>query len=531
MRCPEEYIVLLIKPLRIDGSLIYAKISLITVFLSGLLAYHLLIVNGHGNPDAVCEGLAYYTGADWALACGRWATRYLNGISFNIIMPGIWVSLYMLTVFATVMVLAKMWKIRSKISIIAISALLAVNPAVIEQSLLQYMFLAWGVSNLLSVLFTYLILRCKNKLLKYFLPPILMAISFGLYQVSVGTICICLAITVILDIISGDDLKNIAAKILHFIFSSLIGLLLYFVILNYELNHYVVAESSRVQAFSFSDIFRSIMDTIPQSYVFFYNFFADYFFYRKLIYTGIISLAIIFFIIALVGLIYRKAWVEAVTAAVLFCLLPLCANITKVIFPDTEIKTLMQYQNMFIVPFALALIERSKLKWQSFKNCSHCLACLAMAALLWGYTVSANATYSVYELTYRHTYFMTESILNRVYSMPEYSSDDTIVFAGFIDDTELRNSISAYKFAYGQYENLVFWEDAGTGLRQSRNNYLLNYFGFSGGYISGTMHGAYNEAVTSSEFKEMGIFPAQNSIMKFGDLIIVKLSDNPPLFD
>ena len=115
--------------------------------------------------------------------------------------------------------------------------------------------------------------------------------------------------------------------------------------------------------------------------------------------------------------------------------------------------------------------------------------------------------------------------------MPEYSSGDTIVFAGFIDDVELRNSVSAYKFAYGQYENLVFWQDAGTGLRQSRNNYLLNYFGFNGGYIRGTMHGAYNEAVTSSEFEEMGIFPAQDSIMKFGDLIIVKLSNNPPLFD
>ena len=102
-----------------------------------------------------------------------------------------------------------------------------------------------------------------------------------------------------------------------------------------------------------------------------------------------------------------------------------------------------------------------------------------MAALLWGYTVSANATYSIYELTYRHTYFMTESILNRVFSMPEYSSGDTIVFAGFIDDMELRNSVSAYKFAYGQYENLVFWQDAGTGLRQSRNNYLLNYLKFS----------------------------------------------------
>ena len=528
---PEEYVYLLTKPFQIDGSLKYAKISLITVLLSGIAAYHLLIINGHGNPDAVCEGLVSYTGSDWALACGRWATRYLNGFSFDIIMPGIWISIYMLTVFAIVILLAKMWNIRSKVSMCLISALLAVNPAVIEQSLLQYMFLVWGVSNILSVLVVYLIFRCKSRCLRFILAPMLMAIAFGLYQVSVATVCMCFFTTLIINLLYGEKLKNLAIKIFNFAISSLLAVAVYFAVLICELSRYGIGESGRVQEFSFGEIFSSLSTTIPEAYKTFYNFFADYFFYRKSIYTGLALIIVFFFLVAIVKLIKSKNWPAALAATVLFCLLPAFSNITKIIFPDTEIKNLMQFQNLFVVPFGLSIIESSHIRWKNVKNSGHCLACLAIIALLWGYTASANATYSVYELSYRHINFMTESILDRIYSMPEYSTEDTIVFAGFIDDTELRNSISAYKFAYGQYDNLAFWTDAGTGLRQSRNNYLLNYFGFNGGFIKGTMHGEYNEAVSSKEFKEMGIFPAQDSIKKFGDMIIVKLSEDPPLFD
>jgi hypothetical protein len=232
-----------------------------------------------------------------------------------------------------------------------------------------------------------------------------------------------------------------------------------------------------------------------------------------------------------VRLLRKKCYGEAAVALLLTALLPLLANVTKLCFPETDIIDLMQFQSNLIVPFLLALVERQQWSRQSLKNLGRCGICLVLVALNWGYMVSANATYSVYELSYRHTEFVTSSILTQVYAMPDYDESDTIIFAGFIDDTELRNTISAYKFAYGQYDNLIYWTDAGTGLRQSRNNYLMYYFGISGGYIKGMMHGAYNEAVQSEEFAEMGIYPAENSIKKFDNMIIVKLSENPPIFE
>ena len=495
------------------------------------MAYHQLVILGNGNADAICEGLFFYTGADWALACGRWATRYLNISSLNLVMPGIWILLYMLTVFATVMMLAKLWGIKSRLGIGLISMLMAVNPAVIEQSLLQYMFLSWGVSNLLGTAFVTLNFKSGSRWKQFLLAPVCMAVAFGLYQTSVGLICVCFGMTLILELLNGLHIKQAMQALLRFIAGSILGVTLYFGVQQLEVLRYGVEESARVQMFSFTAILQSLGETIPQAYQTFWGYFSDYFFFRKQIYELVfIGILILFALYFLRGL-KKKAYVESGFALLLLLLVPALANIAKILFPDSEIIDIMQYQSNFLVPFLFALLEGCQLNCKWMKNLGRIGALSATALLFWGYMVSANATYSVYELSYRHINFMTASMLQDVYDLPDYSPEDTIVFAGFIDDAELQNAIPAYKFAYGKYDNPVFWVDAGSGLKQNRNNYLLNYFGFSGGQIRGMMHGAYNEAVQSEAFAEMDVYPGGNSIRRFDNMIIVKLSEEPPLFD
>lgn len=439
--------------------------------------------------------------------------------------------MYMLTVFATVILLAKLWGIKSKLGIGLISMLMAVNPTVIEQSLLQYMFLSWGVSNLLGTAFVALNFKNKSRWKKFLLAPVCMAVAFGLYQTSVGLVCLCFGMTLILALFNGLRMKEAVKAIFRFAAGSIIGVILYFGVQHLEVLRYGVEESGRVQLFSFAAILQSLGETIPQAYHAFWKYFSDYFFYRKQIYEilflGILLLSALYFVRG----VKKGAYAESGFALVMMLLLPLLANASKLVFPDNEIHNIMQYQNNFLLPFLFALLEGCQLKCIWMKNLGRSAALAAAGLLFWGYMVSANATYSVYELSYRHMNFMTASILQDVYDLPDYTAEDTIVFAGFIDDTELKNAIPAYKFAYGKYENPVYWVDAGSGLRQNRNNYLMNYFGFSGGQIRGLMHGAYNEAVQSEVFAEMSIYPEANSIRRFDNMIIVKLSETPPLFD
>lgn len=125
----------------------------------------------------MCEGLYSYTAADWALACGRWCARYFYNAAGNVVMPGVWVTLYMLCVFLTVLLLAWLWDMKSPISVFFTAALLAVNPTVIDQSLLQYMFMSWGISNLLGVGFVYIICRSGSRFARYVAAPVMTALE------------------------------------------------------------------------------------------------------------------------------------------------------------------------------------------------------------------------------------------------------------------------------------------------------------------------------------------------------------------
>ena len=110
---------------------------------AAVLAYHYLIIFGAGNPDALAEGLLVYTGYDWVLACGRWAIRYMSGfLSGNIVIPGLWVPLYALCCGLSAFLICRLWGINKLPFVAMTDVLLTVNPTVIEQSLLQYMFMA-----------------------------------------------------------------------------------------------------------------------------------------------------------------------------------------------------------------------------------------------------------------------------------------------------------------------------------------------------------------------------------------------------
>lgn len=358
------------------------KIALISTTLWGFLAYHLLVITAVGNADAVCEGLYSYTAADWALACGRWCARYFYNAAGNVVMPGVWVTLYMLCVFLTVLLLARLWDIKSPISVFFTAALLAVNPAVIDQSLLQYMFMSWGISNLLGVGFVYIICRSGSR-----------------------------------------PARGAAAAI----------------------------------------------------------------------------------------------------AVVLTALIPAFVNICRVIFPYFTVVQIMEYQIMLLFPFFFALAEEEEPRLVQTKNAVRILAFALSALLVCGYTVSANATYRAYALSYDHARYEAGEIMSRARALPDYEDGETVMFAGFIRDDTLRRTNGVYKYAYSMYDNLIFWEEY-MGITSGRRNFVLNTLGIDPGEVDMAQ---YCEIVESDEFAAMPLYPSSGSVARIDGVIVAKLSADP----
>ena len=526
LHSPEELFYAVFPP-RGDETKRRYRCALLSALLSALAAYHLLVIVGHGNADAVCEGLVSYTGADWALACGRWAIRYMEAASGGLIVPGLWLALYAVCSGLSALLLARLWGIESPVAVCLAACLLTVNPTVIEQSLLQYMFMAWGLSNLLAILFVYLCCAEGSRLRRLVLAPVCMAVAFGLYQSCVSLMCVCFCMTLILRLFKGTSFKDALLLVLRFALSALIGTALYFLILRVETLRYAVAESERVELFSLRGFISALPVSVPQAYRTYLGYFADHRFHRIHFYALLLLLGALCSAASLLRLVRERRAAGALFALLLLALIPFFSNVADVIFPYNEPVLIMQYQSMLVVPFLLALPVPAFLEGKGAGLLLRHAVCLLLCCLLWGYVLSANTTYRVYELSYRHLNFVTASALNDVYALEDYSPEDVIAFAGFPDDDLLRTAVPAYRQAYGQYDSFVFW-DGKMGLEDCRRNYLLNYFGVDGGHIFGHL---YNDAVHSEEFKEMPIWPAQGSVRRLNRLVIVKFSDDPPIFD
>lgn len=501
------------------------KVAFVSTALWAFLAYHLLVITSVGNADAVCEGLYSYTAADWALACGRWCARYFYGAVGNVVMPGIWVTLYMVCVFFSVRLLSRLWEIESPVSIFFTAALLAVNPTVIDQSLLQYMFMSWGISNLLGVLFVYAIFESKSRIVRYLIAPLAVAVAFGFYQASVGLIALCFALTLILRLLRGMDLKELFQTALRFVLASALGAAEYFIILRFELNRWGIAESDCVGAFSFGGIFTSLSETLPDAYRFFFAYFDDALFRRKYIALVLGAVLVLFFARRVWSVIKERRFAEAALAVVLFALIPAFCNICRVLFPYFTVVQIMEYQIMLLFPFFFALGEMRETRLVQTQNALRIVSFALCLVLVGGYTVSANATYRAYDLSYRHAEYEAGEIVRRARALPDYEPGETVMFVGFIRDDTLRENNSVYNYAYSMYDNLIFWEEY-MGITSGRRNFVMDTLGVDIGEVDIAQ---YLRVTQSEEFAAMPVYPASGSVARIDGVIVAKLDEKAPL--
>jgi len=447
----------------------------------------------------------------------RYMSRWLSG---NVVIPGLWIPLYALCSAVSAWLICRLWDIRSLSAVCLVSVLLTVNPTVIEQSLLQYMYMAWGLSNLFSVMFVYMICREDKPCWRLLLCPVLIAVAFGLYQACLGLLCLMLGMTVILRALRGDEIKRLFLLCLKFAVFALLGVILYFGVLRLELWRWGEPESGRLLAFSVGEIFTSLNRTLPGTYKTFFDYFFDPVFRRSLIYKLLFIMAAGAIVLKSAELLKSGKRANAFIVLLLTTLIPACANVSDIVFPYNKPVLIMQYQSMLVVPFAVAVLWNLRLPLSKLSELFRVGLALMLASLAWGYTVSANATYKVYEQSYQHTYAAVASAMDMVYQLPDYQPGEPVAFAGFPDDSAVKSS-TAMKISYGFYDNLVFWEGF-PGLQGGRSNYLHHFFGINGGTVP---YEKFIATLDTDEFREMNIFPQTDSVRRIDGLIIVKFEE------
>lgn len=495
-----------------------------TAFALSIISYYLLIITGLTCPDGICEGLTFYnySSEDWASRNGRWAIRYLNKLSGNVVIPMFVVLAYCFCICCVVYLLLDCFKINKRISIISMTAIMVTSPCMIAHFLYTYMALAYGVSCLLSTFFVWIIYTQKGKW-KYFPACISLCISLGMYQSYIGLSMLLILLLFITDAIKRVSWKAIVKQAFEYFINGFLGCLLYLVISKLDLKIRNLSPASRVSSFDLKQVLFSLPLSVKSAYEKLFLYFHDEMFHRNRLYLLLFAVAVLFIGMEVISLIKQRKYINIFIIIILIPLLPVAANFVGLIIPSFEIYLLMQYQYILVIPFSIWIIEYVGSK-NKVMNAMRAGLYLIVLVISWTYVVSANATYICYRLSYNHINFETSLILEDIYELPGFMpSESKIIFAGFPEAEILHENIGTYKYAIYYVGNPVFWRDM-HGANGNRYWYLMNYFGIDGGYFTDD---EYISIINSDEFKDMSVWPCDNSIKMIQGNAVVKFTDDP----
>lgn len=496
------------------------KLVAVATAVTAILSYYLLLLKDFQNPDGYGEGFILYHNADWASANGRWLQRYMELGTFNVVMPLFVVVGYTVCLAISINLVIDLLHIKNAWNIVAISIVMTAAPAVIEQMTYTYMALAYAFSLLFTVLYVYFVTRFENIAFKIF-GSVCLCMAMGLYQsyigVSIGLAVMVLVMEAFDNGINGSWWRRFGG----FLWTGALGILVYFIAVKVDMSFYSVAAGARMQQVGLLDSLICFPDRLGYAYQCFFNYFLDWRIKRKWMYTVFFIFFAGAFIVALIRLISQKKWKETFGFCVMTGVIPMALNSIAFICIGDDIRNLMSYQMVLVMPFGIALLERCYRGKAVFLQALAALVCLMIG---WTYVISSNMTYRCWDLSNRRIHFVTENIMSDVVSMPEYEEGKRIIFAGFIDDSVLRNEYwLLYQHAFGMDNHVICWNGASDLMAIRR--YILMNFGVDAGNYSLE---EYYKIIDSDIFAEMGVYPRTNAIAEIDGIIVVKLSDNPP---
>lgn len=498
-------------------------IILIAAVPASLLIYGTMVACEVTHSDGPIEGLYYYHNADWASACGRFLTRYANALTGNVITPILAAVEGILFLCLAVYFIARMWGLQKPIWIVLACFLLLGNPATIAQYPFEYLFAIYCMACLFAVLYSYCIF-CGSSWLSVIPSALFLTCALGLYQSYISVAASCAVGCLILSLVDGRPFLYIRRLFVRFLTAGAGGSLLYLILMKLDLAIRHIDAADRTASVSVFDILISLPNQILNAYKTFFSSYFDSTLKRQWLYLLLFFLFFAVIIIWSFRLLQKRSYIRFFCCVLLLILFPVAVNLITLIITFQDTSVLMRYSAVLIFPLAFAIIQRTKaVGWFSWVK----LGCAILSAVIfWTYVISANATAKVYDLCYRHCYFETSKMLSDIYDLPDYQDGDRIIFAGFCNYDDLRNELPVlFRYSIGVPTNPVSPQDM-NGIMNSRKGYLLNYFGIDAGNVS---YDEYTALVTSEEFESMPLWPSEGSVAKINGIVVVKISEDPPV--
>lgn len=510
------------------------KFAFLTALIVGVLTHITFLTEMIMSQDGLWNSICYFEADNWEASLGRWGLFIANKIVNNLAIPNLTGVIAILLIAISATFIVDILKLKNKITIFIAAVAMVVSPVLAGTLLYMYTSVAYCLAMILSVLTVKLIFKEKHKLFNMILAIALFTFSLGIYQSYIGVTVGLTAIRLIRDLFDKD--VKIKWFFIHGIMMCIIvivGGLCYSKITENVLEkmNLTASEYKGMDTISLENTLNSLDKSIPKIY----NEFRDFYlednivvnsnYSRQEFYKVMFIAAIILELILIITSGIWKNPIRVIFIIIMNLILPIALNVVFLLTTETSTYLLTSAQLLLVIPFVALICEMSGNKGTFIFKWS---AIIAMFLVVFTYYLADNCSYMALKLTYNQAYTTSVRIMDRLEETQGYSPEKPIMVAGIINHNgpQFFRSSDIYLYTLGTiFDNPIF-HGSYRGMEGTWTNFLGNYLGMKVHFCNDI---SYKDIVESEEFKEMGIFPAQNSCQEIYGVMVVKLSDDPPM--
>lgn len=556
-------------------------------FAVGMVCHAQMYLNGLSNPDAVVSlsnpnGYGSFIPHAWDISLGRWGLLFAACAKFGLCSPiltsAITIALFTLGIVALVDRLG----IKRACLRYASSILFIVSPFVSCCITYYYCSNSYALSFLCAVLAACLIGRVgavgKPVALVGAVP--LLAFSLGCYQASLGVFCVAVLLVMVRSLMGGgpESLASLAcdargaegrlscreesrggeaqspcceegcsasssfsAKQFAVFFGVAVvvcaaGAVLYYALTELSLFVLGIGLSAYGGASSVGagSIFGSLASSIPSAYVAFsdglfsHGIFGNHFGWVYVAAVCLIVAAVAF--ARLVAINGAKRLGASAMALLCVVLIPFAANVILVIVPSYGYPTPLMLggfmASFLLLPLLVQLLldssERGNARLRVPAKAMSVGCCCLVAVGAWSYILQSNADAEVMQTCQNQTASLATRIAGALDANPDVQAGAKVLIAGKPEAGNYPNTSDSCVHASSYAKWGMVWDNHYQNNMRSWDVIMKQLAGQSFSYCS---FDECAKVIRSSEFANMSLYPADDSVVTIDGVVVVKISD------
>lgn len=476
------------------------------------------------------DDLGYILFAKSTLTSGRWTTGSL--FTGAMLAPMIKFVFALLVIALISVLICDLFGLKKKSSMIMTSLILSTFPSLAVSFGYLLMAEIYLCALLSAVLAVYIAVKLKYG---FIFSSFLIAYSLGNYQSYIGVASALSILYLIKMLLDKKDTKEIITMFLKLLFMGVVGVGLYFVILNIYLKCYNVSLSNYKGANSMGlPPVAEWPRLFGRTYFHFVGYFIGYTFFKSpvvfIIFRMVLVLIslLLFIIIIKDKKIYEKK-LDFILLIVFVSFLPLAVNIVDFMAYKTDLSVLNIYQFSLTYLLCVYVIEKYySLSNKNIKNYVYLITIICFGVIGWQNFRITNSYYYKIEKFNQYTENFNNRLLSRIEATEGYDYDMPVMFVAGEKNSAFYNQLvdTSDWSDIVKYDQGLWWQFIGC-----KDIYDFNYDAKIFLYIDSQLGIQLTRAndeqrslvYNSKEFEQLKEWPSIESIKIINGILVVKI--------